>query len=306
MVWETDPVSTEKRGAPLPPKAPDDVQVMDTGAQPFLSRASRRAAVDELGRDVELPPIAHVPRYLSLITTIVAAILVAVSASAGESFLAIALTLGGLIIAWGWPKAAGLPSPKGSSVVLALTALALVLAVLVAEGEPYLRWAPAALAFGLIAMFVHQLLRRDGRPRLTESVMGTSLGLAILASGTAYLPLAYLDIGPELIACAMAAIAASTLADLLVRIGPVRMWLLPLSMVLGGFASVATSLFVAAPDLPPAALIGVSAAGLSHLVRRMLSPEAGSYSSQGQIASAAASIAMVGGLLWSINDLIVR
>lgn len=298
-------MTTERPVPPEPPTAPESVQVMDTGAQPFLSRSARRAA-RESAPAAELPPIAHVPRVVTAVATVLGAVLVAVAASAGETTLALAVLLGSLVVAWGWPRATGLPSPKGSTGVLSVTALLLVGSVLAAAQFPYLRWSSAALALGVVVMFVQQLLRRDGRPRLTESVMGTAFGLVVLGSGIAYLPLAYVRDGPQVIACAMGAVAASTGADLLVRNAAVRPWLLPLSMVVGGITSVVVSVVVGAPDLPPAALIGVTCAALSHAFRRLLSPEAGSYSSQGQIATGVASIAMCGSLLWGLHELVVR
>lgn len=299
-------MTSERPRPPEPPTAPESVEVMDTGAQPFLTRSARRAARDARPADVELPPIAHVPRFVTVLATVVGALLVAVAAFAGETILAVALLFGALVIAWGWPRAAGLPSPKGSSAVLALTAVLTVGSVLVTDRAPYLRWTSAALAIGVIAMFVQQLLRRDGRPRLTESVAGTSLGLVVLASGTAYLPLAHLTDGPALIAGTMAAVAAGSGADLLVRNPAVRPWLLPLAMVVGGLASVLVALVVGAPDVPPAALIGVTCAALAHAFRRLLSPEAGSYASEGQIATGLASVAVAGPLLWAIHELVVR
>lgn len=299
-------MTADRGAAPGPPEAPDDVQVMDTGSQPFLSRAQRRAAREQLGPDVELPPIAHVPRYLGLASTVIAAVLIGVSAPAGEEVLALALMMGSAVVAWGWPRAAGLPSPKGASLVLLLTAVALIGAVIAADRDPFLRWAPAALALGIVVMFLQQLMRKDGRPRLTESVMGTGLGLVVLASGVAYLPLVHAADGPQIVGCAMAAIAVGTAADLLVGNAVVRPWLLPLAMVLGGVASVLLSLVLKAPDLPPAALIGVSASALAHVMRRLLSPEAGSYSGQGQIATGLASVGMVGSLLWAIHELVIR
>ncbi|MDO5502705.1 MAG: hypothetical protein Q4G67_05965 [Actinomycetia bacterium] len=321
-------MSAQRPGPPEPPTAPEQSRAPagvsagaagvggaagggDNGghsasAPAFRTRAERRAARERSGPDIELPAIAHTPRYVSLIATAVSAVLIAVSALAGEWMLALALALGSVILAWGWPRAAGLPSPVGASIVLALTALALVGAVLVAEDAPFLRWAAGALALGLVAMFLQQLLRRDGRPRLVESVLGTSLGLVVFASGVSYLALVHLEHGPALIVCAMAAVVGGSLADLLVSIAPVRPWLLPLSMVLGGVASVLASSIVEAPDLPPAALIGVACGALAHAFRRLLSPEAGSYSSQGQIAAGMSSVAIVGALLWMINDLVVR
>ena len=65
-------------GPPEPPQAPDTVQVMDTGAQPFLTRAARRAAL-ESRPDVELPPIAHVTRVIGIPATVIGALLIAVS-----------------------------------------------------------------------------------------------------------------------------------------------------------------------------------------------------------------------------------
>lgn len=299
------PSASEPSSSPTPPTAPDSVAVVATDGQPLLSRSARRAA-RAADPEVELPPIAHVRRILTLIATLLSAVLVAVSASAGPQILAAALAFGSLVVAWGWPRATGLPSPKGASGVLALAALLLVGSVLTAEQSPYLRWTAGALAIAVLAMFLQQLLRRDGRPRLAESVMGTAFGLVVLASATAYLPVVHVEAGPQLIACAMAAIAAGTGADLLVGHRAVRPWLLPLSMVLGGAASVATALLIDAPDIPPAALVGVTCAALSHAFRRLLAPEAGSYSSQGQIATGVASVAMSGPLLWAIHEIVVR
>lgn len=293
-------------GAPEPPKAPDSVQVMHTGEQPFLTRSARRQALEMHGADIELPPVAHLPRYLTVITTVIAAVLIGVSAAAGEMILAAALLLGSLIIAWGWPGTIGLPSPLGTSVVLGISAVVLMAAVLAADTVPYLRWGSAALAFGLILAFLQQLLRRDGRARLTESVMGATLGLVVLASGVIFLPLMRVDTGPALIACAMVAVAAGTIVDLFVWHSVLRVWLLPLGMVIGGIGSVVASLILTAPAIPPAALIGVCSAALSHSFRRMLSPEPGSYSGPGQIAAGLGSIGLVGALVWVLNEFVVR
>lgn len=291
---------------PEPPKAPDSLRVMSTGEQPFLTRAARREAESSQTADAPLPVVAHLPRYLTLIVTVVAAILVAVSAMAGETILAAALLLGSLVIAWGWPGAIGLTAPKGPSVVLALSSFALVGAIaLAAQSDPYLRWASAALALGLVLTFLQQLLRRDGRAQLTDSAMGTLLGLVVIASGVVFLPLTRTEHGAALIACAMAAVAAGSAADLFVRHQVIRPWLLPLGMVVGGLASVITSLVISEPAIPPAALIGVCAAAVSHTFRRLLSPQAGSYAGPGQIATGLASVGLVGAMLWAINEFLV-
>ena len=50
----------------------------------------------------------------------------------------------------------------------------------------------------------------------------------------------------------------------------------------------------------------VCCAALGHAFRRLLAPEAGSFSSQGQIATGLASVALPGGLLWALYELVVR
>ena len=91
-------MTSERTQAPEPLKAPESVQVMDTGAQPFLTRFARRAA-HEASPEAELPPIAHVPRFVTIAATVLSALLLAIAAPAGETILAAALLLGSLVIA---------------------------------------------------------------------------------------------------------------------------------------------------------------------------------------------------------------
>ena len=77
-----------------------------------------------------------------------------------------------------------------------------------------------------------RLLRRDGRPRLTESVAAAA-GLAIVAIGANYVPLPRTLGGSQTMAAAMAAIALSALADVALDHRRLRPWALPIAMVLG-------------------------------------------------------------------------
>src|SRR3712207_7517865 len=49
-------------------------------------------------------------------------------------------------------------------------------------GEPFLRELPEVLALAVLLAFVHELLRRDGRERLVESVAGAAAGVVVAAS----------------------------------------------------------------------------------------------------------------------------
>ena len=140
--------------------------------------------------------------------------LIALTGYSYSVLVALAVGLIGLILAWGWPVLLALPSPRGTTTVLAIGAVSCVAAAALMRQEPFLEWIPAALAVSLVAAFLHQLLRRDGRPRLTESVAATGAGLAILSIGVAYIPLPRTLGGEQTLAAAMAALAVSAFADL--------------------------------------------------------------------------------------------
>ena len=72
--------------------------------------------------------------------------------------------------------------------VLLLGGLALVLAVAVQQGRPWLLWVPVALSVAMIAAFVHQVFRKDGRPRVVESVSSVVLAVGLLTCGVLLVP----------------------------------------------------------------------------------------------------------------------
>jgi hypothetical protein len=87
-----------------------------------------------------------------------------------------------LVVAAGWPELAGLPFRPGSAVVVALTGVGAVFAVRYTGTG--LSAIAVVLACSLMVAFVNELLRRDGRTRMVESVSGTTAG-GVLALCTA-------------------------------------------------------------------------------------------------------------------------
>lgn len=84
----------------------------------------------------------------------------------------------------GWPSLLGLPAQRGAVVVLLLTSAA---AVTVVEVTDDVAWAALVLAGSVLAAFIHELARRDGRPRLVESVAGTVAGSVVVVAGVGWL-----------------------------------------------------------------------------------------------------------------------
>lgn len=247
-----------------------------------------------------LPARSFSPRPLVILSTVALSALVALGGFAGPYLVAAGVVLGGLVLAWGWSPLLALPSPRGTSAVLALGAVLCTAAVASTGTDPFLRWVPAALAVGVIAAFAHELMRRDGRPRLTESVSGTAAGLAIVSCGAALVPLPQVLGGPEALACAMAALGVAALADPCVAAKRLRPWALPIAMVLGGGASVGVAVLAGRPEVGHAALLGVLISAVSHAARRVLAVLPSMALPQAQLAAGAASVLLSGVVVYTV------
>ena len=135
-----------------------------------------------------------------------------------------------VLVALGWPHLLALPSPSGTSAVVALAGLAATAAVALG-GAPGARGSGGAVVAGLLGpagaaqavlvvlglsvvlAFVHQILRRDGRPRLAESVAATVAGAAVAALATGWVSAAAVQ--PEVVLVGAAGLAAALLVTAL-------------------------------------------------------------------------------------------
>jgi hypothetical protein len=221
--------------------------------------------------------------------------LLAISAFAGPLLVAVAVALAAGVIVWGWAGLLLLPSPRGTALVLAVGSTAAIWTALATRTDPFLAWMPAALAGSLIVAFFHQLARRDGRPRLVESVASTTTAIAIVVSGASLVVLPRSLHGDWVVALASSAVAVSALTDLAAGRRQVRAWLLPLAMLAGGVAAIVVGLF-GGIGWGPCALLGVLAAGVSHAVRRVLAMLPAITGSRSQLVSASASV-LTGGVV---------
>ncbi|MEZ0491375.1 hypothetical protein AB2L28_03910 [Kineococcus sp. TBRC 1896] len=151
--------------------------------------------------------------------TFALAALVGLAAFGGVPALAVAVVLLGVLVAAGWPELLDLPARRSSTVVVTLVGVsAVVVAALAvrtarAEGSQVsgvLGQLPEVAALALLVAFAHQLLRRDGRPRLVESVTGvvTAQAVVVLAAAWVAVPTTYA--GPALAPVVLAAVAATS------------------------------------------------------------------------------------------------
>lgn len=252
-----------------------------------------------------MPPLAIERRPLVTVSAIVIAGVLGVAAFADHRILAAAVAWAGLVVAWGWPGLLGSSSRFGSTAALALAAIGAPTVVALTRTDPYLRYVPGVVAVALVAMFLHQLMRRDGRPQLTDSIIITAAGLAVLTLAVTLVPLARTLHGSEVLAVAVAGAAAGSLADLLAPSRAMRPWMLPLAMILGAGAAVGTAAALGHPGLAGSALIGLLTAAVAHAMRRVLAGVPAITHWRAQVTSGIASVLAVGVVAYVLGRLLL-
>lgn len=269
-----------------------------------LVRALARAAAAASGPGPA--PVPEMPlQPFATVAVVALAGLLTISAFAGPVLLALAVALAAGVVAWGWPGLLGLPSPRGTTFVLATGSVAAIGTALAATDYPLLAWMPAALAGSLITAFLHQLARRDGRPRLVESIASTITAIAIVVSGASLVVLPRTSHGAWVVALASSAVAVSALTDLAGRSQRWRSWLLPLAMMAGGVVAMLLGYAFGAVSWGPALLLGVLAAGVSHAVRRVLAMLPAISGARSQLVSACASVLTCGVVVYFVGGLFI-
>jgi hypothetical protein len=271
---------------------------------PSMTRSQMRAAEAAAG-----PVVVPVPemRLQPLVTIAVVALagLLAISAFAGPVLVAFAVALAAGVMAWGWSGLLGLPSPRGTAFVLGVGSMGAIGTALATRTDPLLVWMPAALAGSVIVAFLHQLARRDGRPRLVESIASTITAIAIVVSGACLVVMPRTVHGAWVVALAASAMAVSALTDLVGGMPRLRAWLLPLAMLAGGVAAMIVGLASGVVGWGPAALLGVLTAGVSHSLRRVLAMLPAISASRSQLVSASASVLTAGVVVYVVGRMFV-
>ncbi|HEU4332349.1 MAG TPA: hypothetical protein VFR40_14635 [Lapillicoccus sp.] len=271
------------------------------------AEARRLAAEAEERRKASLAEEAGMPfgvRLVAAASTVALAVLVGLSALVGPNATALAVVFGAIVLAWGWVRLTDAPSPRVAALVLAGSAIVIGGAATLTRTDPYLVWVPVAVAVSIVAVFLHQVLRRGGRPRLTEGVAASAGALALMASGAAIIPVPYYPHGgPWVLVCVLAVAAAALPAVLLGRVA--GGWVLLASVVLGGVAAAVTAMVVTGVPMTGSALAGLLVAGISHSMTRVLLALPGARSAQASLAVGPAAVLTVGVVIYLLARIVV-
>ena len=285
---------------PVVPTAEDPQSASAPPEQP-ATRAARRVE-REAGRPVD--PASLVATHPAVVlATAALALLVSVSAASGQPQTGLALAFLGIVLGWGWPILLGAPSPVVASVIICVGSVTVEAAAGLTRTEPFLRWVPVAAAVSMLAAFLHQILRRGGRTRLTYGAATTISGLALATTGAPLAVLPAYRSGDDYVLAAGAALALAALVELLGRWPRWHRWLL--LPVVGAGAAGAMVVALAVGDVPllAAAILGVLVAAVSHALRRVLTPLPGAAALQARMAMGAASVLVVGVVVYLITRL---
>ncbi|MDO5710980.1 MAG: hypothetical protein Q4P32_04465 [Micrococcales bacterium] len=237
---------------------------------------------------------------------------VTASAGLGATVLALALLSGRwsfvaamavamLLIAVGWVLLLGLPSPRGTTAVLAGAGV-ILLGSSVLSQELRESLLPGAVALAMIVEFIHQLARRDGRPRLVESVSASITGIALLTSGASVLLLAESPEGVAGGVVVFGAVALASLADLGLRYGSGGPISGVVALILGAVgAGVLGAAFGIALPVWFVAAAGALAGGSSYALRQAQSVLPTLFGRRAQLASGVASVLATGVLAYALT-----
>ncbi|WP_328292794.1 hypothetical protein OG218_08605 [Kineococcus sp. NBC_00420] len=152
-------------------------------------------------------------------TTLALAGLVGLASFGPTWVLGLAVLFVGAFVAVGWPDLLDLPTRRGSTAVVVVAALAAVVVAAVAALDArdlgtqvagVLGQLPVVAALALLLAFVHQLLRRDGRPRLVESVTAVVAGQAVVVLAAAWVAVPTTYAGAQLAPVVLAAVVATS------------------------------------------------------------------------------------------------
>lgn len=182
-----------------------------------------------------------------------AAAALAVTAHVSPWAMAAVLLVAVVFFGLGWPRLLALPSLRGGPAVIIGTGVAAVATAVLAPDPEYTAMVMAA---GIVAAFVHQMMRKDGRPRLVEHVSGVVGGCVSVLCGSGWIHAAAGNPAPTTAAAVAIALAAAVSATHLR--GRMVIILGPLAGALGGLVVGV----LAEPLSPVAALLIGAGAGL--------------------------------------------
>lgn len=212
-----------------------------------------------------------------------------IGAATDPGVLLAAVLLAQAVVVIGWHRRLDVPGATGGTVVAGAAALGSDLLVLADAGDRPLSAVPVVLAMAVLAALVHQLVRQDGRDRLTASLTATVTLAALASLGSTFLAVSEAEDGSGLVS------AAATAAALVVAGVSVRRWRggsqrtdIAVVAAAGALAALAVVALDGLPVVPAIAVAG-SAAAIAWVASTLLARAPAAAAQQGAWSGAGPS-----------------
>lgn len=239
---------------------------------------------------------------LAALASLALAALVGFAGVVNPPLLAAAVALVVLVLAIGSGTLLGLPHPRGSSLLVLVSGwVGVAAAAFAPAGADPLGLLAGLLAVSVLLAFAHELLRRDGRADLVESVTGTVSGqvCALLASGWVLLP--ETSLGRAAIFVAAVAVGVARAAGALPLPALVAGWV---PFVAGTVGAVVAAQFTDPVRIVPAVVAGLTVSAVVAGLDRLLRHAPGAATAPGLLSLAAAPVATVGTVAYAVSRLV--
>jgi hypothetical protein len=234
---------------------------------------------------------------------VLGAVVLAVAGLAGGWVVTAAAGLSVLALAVGWADLLRLPHRSGTTILVGLLGIGSLVAGTVAVMPETGVTRPLAvfavvIAAALLSSFGHELLRRDGRKDVVESVTGTFSGQVVAVLATGWVLVSYTSEGSSAIIVAAAAIATARLGSALPLGLPAQMiaWM---GVAFGVFAAVLASMFVTGVPALTAIALGAAVSAVGVAIDRLF-PVHETRLELSVLARAAAPVAAAGTVAYAV------
>lgn len=214
------------------------------------------------------------PTSRALVSAACAA-LVAVASYFSHTVMVVVIASLMAVFAWGWPQLVHLPAARLRRLLLMLVAAGAVGSVTLTDDLTALA---SVAALGIIACFIMELCRRDGRPQLVQSLSASAAGVVVLISGAGWLVLPVDPLGVAIALTTAGALSAGAACSA-VHLAP---W--PQAILTTAGASVVG--VVATFTLPEMSFVGIAIGFAAGLLCAALHRVLCTYAAAGRFAGA--------------------
>lgn len=218
----------------------------------------------------------------------------------GDRYLLV-LTVAGIamLFALGWPTLLGLPARRSAVVVLGLIGAAAIASLLVWDDLLYVA---VVVGLGIVAAFVRELFRRDGRPRVVESASGVVTGAVVMASAAGWLAIGTGKIPTSLLLVGAVTLTVASACTAL----PIPGWLGSVTtIVLGLAAGLLVGSVIEVLGVLTGGLIGLAAGVLTATVHALFGQFPSSERPTAALAAAMLPVAVSGIPVYVVGRLVL-